>query len=236
MQGYKALMKRILKIVTKYIPTIVISFSVVALFATALSINFSKKPFVQITSPDQLYGDIDVTKNYYIRNQYLSLRDEWKPLGTKEKPFSGIFDGGGSTIVNMNLVSDDTGEETLFGMFGYVTGVIQNIKIYLPGSIQYAIKGETPLFGSLLAAHLSGTIRNCTISFGGSIDFSHIKNGTFGALSCESKGIVENVKTNGWITVKNCDNISISNHIAVSGDGSIEKNNTANLEIRYEEQ
>jgi hypothetical protein len=41
----------------------------------------------------------------------------WEPIGTKESPFTGIFDGGGKTISNLTI---NRLEDENVGLFGYV--------------------------------------------------------------------------------------------------------------------
>ena len=54
----------------------------------------------------------------------INLKDvEWIPIGTKEKPFTGTFDGNGKTISNLKV----TGENYV-GFFGYVKGDATKLK------------------------------------------------------------------------------------------------------------
>lgn len=57
----------------------------------------------------------------------LSLTGLHTPIGTSSKPFSGIFDGNGYTISNLNITSSTTEN---VGLFGYVSGgTIKNVVI-----------------------------------------------------------------------------------------------------------
>lgn len=49
----------------------------------------------------------------------------WTPIGTKEHPFKGIFDGDGCHIANLNVEQDGD----YAGLFGYVDGRIQNLRV-----------------------------------------------------------------------------------------------------------
>ena len=50
---------------------------------------------------------------------------EWTPIGTKEKPFKGTFDGGNHTISNLKITSGSN-----VGLFGFITLSPAN---YIPG-------------------------------------------------------------------------------------------------------
>ena len=56
----------------------------------------------------------DITINSY---------DNWIPIGTEDKPFSGTFDGAGYTILNLTI---DNQTETYTGLFGFVKGTTPN--------------------------------------------------------------------------------------------------------------
>ena len=56
----------------------------------------------------------DITINSY---------DNWMPIGTEEKPFSGTFDGAGHMISNLVI---DNQTDTYTGLFGFVKGATPN--------------------------------------------------------------------------------------------------------------
>ena len=80
----------------------------------------------------------------------LSEEENWTPIGTKEHPFAGTFDGGGHII--SNLTTD--AEKEYQGLFGYSTGTIKNI-----GIESGAVKGKSYV-GGIVAVAL-GRIENC---------------------------------------------------------------------------
>lgn len=57
---------------------------------------------------------------YRLANDIDLAGQEWTPIGTEEKPFSGVFDGQGHTVTGLKI----TGTSTSFGkgLFGYVDG------------------------------------------------------------------------------------------------------------------
>ena len=67
--------------------------------------------------------------SYYLENDIdLSDYDNWTPIGTKESPFTGKFDGGNYKVKNLRIT--DIGENEYAGLFGYADGAeISGIKI-----------------------------------------------------------------------------------------------------------
>lgn len=51
----------------------------------------------------------------------------WVPAGTKEKPFSGTFNGNGKQIIN--LTADLSADRIYGGLFGYNKGTIKNLTV-----------------------------------------------------------------------------------------------------------
>ena len=73
-----------------------------------------------------LGGDIDLSKLVLTRSEEVS---NWIPVGTPEKPFTGIFDGNGYTIKNLKLVETEAKEgKAYIGFFGYAEdATIKNV-------------------------------------------------------------------------------------------------------------
>jgi hypothetical protein len=65
----------------------------------------------------------------------LSTVDDWTPIGTAEKPFNGVFDGGGHVISNLK-VNRPEGENV--GLFGYA----KNATIYNLHLLNPSVKGS----------------------------------------------------------------------------------------------
>ena len=75
-------------------------------------------------------------------------------------PYAGFFDGGGHTISNLSIVTDNCLVEYL-GLFGKLTGTVENLKlknmvIISRNSINYA--------GGICGLNEGGTISNCSVS------------------------------------------------------------------------
>ena len=73
-----------------------------------------------------LGGDIDLSELVLTRSEVVS---NWIPVGTSEKPFTGIFDGNGYTIKNLKLVEAEAKEgKAYIGFFGYAkNATIKNV-------------------------------------------------------------------------------------------------------------
>ena len=73
-----------------------------------------------------LNGDIDLADLVLTRSAAAS---NWTPVGTEEKPFTGVFDGNGYTIKNLALVEAEAKEGKAFiGFFGYAKdATIKNV-------------------------------------------------------------------------------------------------------------
>ena len=128
--------------------------------------------------------------------------NQWTPIGTEAKPFSGTFDGNGHTISGLyiNAASND-----MQGLFGYVSGDAAEIRgLTVSGDVtgRYEV-------GIIVGHILGGTITNCAAS---------------GTVSAGSQtGISSGSSNAGGITGHN-DTGTISNCVsacgAVSGTGN----------------
>lgn len=52
----------------------------------------------------------------------ITLTEKWTPIGTKENPFTGVFDGDGHSISNLNIENNNEYN----GLFGYATNNSNN--------------------------------------------------------------------------------------------------------------
>lgn len=68
---------------------------------------------------------------YFVLEADLNLKGkEWAPIGTYDKPFSGIFDGGGHTVSGLSITTFTKGDYVAVGLFSHVKDG-QISKIYL---------------------------------------------------------------------------------------------------------
>lgn len=83
----------------------------------------------------------------------IHLESEWIPVGASQShPFAGTFDGAGYTISNVKITESDSDD---IGIFGYVTGSIENLNV--TGSISSSGNNSGGIAGTLAG----GTIFNC---------------------------------------------------------------------------
>ena len=125
----------------------------------------------------KLMTDIDILNfvendkdpNAYVYYSFVSLDGHynvgWKPVGTEEKPFNGVFDGNGFSINNLTMSRRN---DTYSGLFGYIAlnGEVKNLTL-----TGINIIGGTGV--GAVCGYNEGTIFNCNI-FGkieGTADF-----------------------------------------------------------------
>ncbi len=104
----------------------------------------------------------DVNKGNNYQGQTVTLHldidlnsEEWTPIGTKEKPFKGTFNGNNKTISNLIITSGDD----YIGFFGYAEGgAIQNL------TIQNAIVSGGESVGALAGRVYSCTLEKITLT------------------------------------------------------------------------
>ncbi len=143
----------------------------------------SSEKVVYVSNAEQfnaIRNDLDA---HYILTSDINLSgySTWKPIGTTQKPFTGVLDGDGHTITGMKITSFDLSEEieskgsTAYcgaALFGTVNsgGVIQNIAIQ--NASIYCDSGYVSTCYALLVGKLFGEskVDNCIVS--GSIDLS----------------------------------------------------------------
>ena len=111
---------------------------------------------------------------------------EWIPIGNKDNPFKGKFDGREHKISGINFNRNDKlySEITNIGLFGYVDGAtIQNItiansKFDVPSDkssdilydskdfqevYDYVYEGTYESLGAIVGFNNKGTVKNCTV-------------------------------------------------------------------------
>ena len=121
-------------------------------FAQAVNEGESLTPFM-VNGEITLVKDIDAS----------SIK-EWIPVGTKERPFTGVFVGNGYSIRNINW-EVDLSKSPYVGLFGYAKGAsISGLNLGAAGDV-ITLKGNTT---SLNAAAIvgyaeGGSVTNCKV-------------------------------------------------------------------------
>lgn len=85
-------------------------------------------PYIIMTA-DQLNNVRDHMSSYFALGNDIDLSNvSWKPIGTSENEFTGVFDGSGHTISNLSIQGNNQNNLGLFGAIGS-SSTIQNVKI-----------------------------------------------------------------------------------------------------------
>ncbi len=100
----------------------------------------------------------DLRGNYILACDIdISQYPSWQPIGTKNNPFRGIFNGNGNTITGLSITTLDATNTDYVGLFGYNTGLIENLSV--EGEIS-AKDSKVSYMGGIVGSN-SGTVRNC---------------------------------------------------------------------------
>ncbi len=144
---------------------------------------------------------IDFSGKTVTLNGDINLKsDEWTPIGTKETPFKGTFDGNSKTISNLTISANGT----YVGLFGYVeSGVIKELTI---NGVSISLNSN---FVGVLAGYLNGTtLNNITINGTDTMNTVFNTGDNVGGVA----GKVENITVSGKLTLDNL-NINGNNHV-----------------------
>ena len=152
----------------------------------------------QITDAEELAWFRDTVNNGTTDIHAKLLHDidlnnvSWVPIGTKDKPYNGTFDGNAYTISNFRLGDytkpDPISEKGLFGRIGS-GGTIQDlvVKVDYMGSTMNANNFDVTKCG-LIAAYNAGTIQRCSTR----VNYMLYVTGEFGVIAYHNSGTIEN--------------------------------------------
>lgn len=135
-------------------------------------VSFADTKTVQVIS--SLSQIQDMNGNYQmVENMTLDLEGAWTPIGTKDNPFMGTFDGNGLVVSNMSVEGGD-----YQGLFGYLDGAtIKNIKF---SKVDFSLDQEpdSEYFAGAIAGYATnGTkISNCEIDSGVNVNIDEALN------------------------------------------------------------
>lgn len=145
-----------------------------------------------------LTKDIDMSKN--------SVENT---IGTSEIPFTGVFDGDGYTISNLNIDFSNTAEDyvvpSYLGLFGVTNGAtILDLKISGVTNITVSNSPNILAVGTLVGKAQNTTIENCDIN----ATLNYVDNKNKEGVNEENKGI-KTINAGGYVgelvdsTIKN---------------------------------
>lgn len=97
---------------------------------------------------------------YFQLTDNITLSGDFTPIGTKQNPFTGTFDGNGYTISNLRINSTTAKGVKYVGLFGYVSASarIQNVKIE-----NLIIEEGATHAGAIVGYSEGATILNCSV-------------------------------------------------------------------------
>ncbi len=161
-------------------------------------------------------GGEDYNGKVFILNININFNSkEWVPVGNKQHPFAGVFNGNGKKIYNLSI----NGDLQYVGLFGYITGTVMNLGID-SGTIVPITSGASAYVGSI-AGCVSGMIENCyskaTINV-------NVKNMVYaGGLVgyTESTAIIRNSFASGNIKIISSDSMSYAGGLVGNNKGKI---------------
>lgn len=157
-----------------------------------------------------LNGNYILTKNIDLQGTTI------KPIGSKDKPFTGSFNGNCHTLFNYNVESSNK----LLGIFGYNKGKIFN---FYNEEVNYIKKDNNGIIFGAIAAINKGEIGNVVIDKAKAI--LNINNGqsSIGGLIGENYTTIQNCKVSLDLKVNNkSDNAYIGQLIGKSYGGLLE--------------
>lgn len=141
-----------------------ISFPYTFVRNTTLYAKWISNITVRIENVEQLLDVTDDLSGSYALVKDLDLEQygTWVPIGDRITPFSGVFDGNGYSIYNMeikDLVEDEEFNELPIGLFGQVTGQVKNVTLV---DYKITLEGEKSRFmiGGIVGQLNGGTLLN----------------------------------------------------------------------------
>lgn len=110
-----------------------------------------------ISTQEQLEIVSDLPDSHFKLINDIEIDGKITPLCSQGEPFTGVFDGNGKTIRNLDLIQMPYA--TSYGMFAHVKGTIMNLNIIYSNRI-YTSSAYT---GGLVGYCSNGVIKNCTV-------------------------------------------------------------------------
>ncbi len=171
---------------------LVIIFSFVLCGLGLYSASQMKTP-VSIHSEEEFYEKInDDLNGYYILSDSLLFKDEIKPIGDKNNPFTGMIEGNGCVLGNLVFDYKCFGDgfvdnDTLYvGLFPFNKGIIKNIRFTNISYVNFDdCDSLNVAFGTICGKNF-GKISGCDI-FGSNIELTvNAKNVFFGGFVAEN--------------------------------------------------
>ena len=196
------------------------SLAIVSLYLASYFAHSS--PIYRIENED----DLDLVRehpdsSFIITKQNISITKPWIPIGTKDKPFKGTFNGlvdGRKCTFNFKEESVQLHKENgkcYFGLFGYNEGTIKNIQVYSNNKYTISEVDSSPIDVGMIAAYNKGSISNCFV--GGGLSFDIDSHGDICAGVISSSGGGNYMALNASSVFFNCSSDSSITFGSISG-------------------
>ena len=156
--------------------------------------------------------DTSVSGKIYILSQDIDMQTilDFDGIGTVANPLSGVFDGNGHTIYNVNYTSYSSDQATrdYIGLFGYSNAFLYDIT--LTNMDFYVLTNNThELNVGVLAGHSGGTIIDCNTWGTNVIEIDGMTEGYVGGLVGSSGRYIRDSIANTTIIIDGLNNESI---------------------------
>ena len=129
--------------------------------------NFALKSISQLAGLSKLVsqGNDFSGKTVSLANDINAMSATISPIGTKEHPFNGTFDGASHYIDNLTI---DSSADSYVGLFGYTgaSSIIKDVTLGTSVKISRTVSAEQGNFLSdwgLLVGQSEGSLSNCTV-------------------------------------------------------------------------
>ena len=189
---------------------------IVAIAAIVLLIIYLSGPFDK-GNPSQSADTYEINNiedfNYFLENLYTenlissevvlntcidlsgSTNEEFSPIGTFDKPFTGKFYGNGHTIKNFTLISLSSNNEVYSGFFGYVKGAeIYGLKLENVTSNSSQSNEYNHNYFGFIASYAEGSkIANCAVEKTCTASLTKTNFGSFSVGGIVGKAVNSNV-------------------------------------------
>ena len=180
-----------------------------ALCSTAIAANEVPEGYIGIYDAEDFCNISNDLDGKYILMDDIALGKVkfWEPIGTEDEPFTGVLEGNGNYILQLNSVIFD--DNAVAGLFGYIDGAeISNVEIVRSKIVNKKTSGAT--VGAIAAVAKNSVITGCTskakisiTAMGGEV----VAGGLVGiATDC---------------TIEYCTNYGVVNAVAAAKDASI---------------
>ena len=173
--------------------------------------GYETEDVISIGTPEEL-NSIDTTDNdlkIYMLSADIDMQTimNFSPIGTKDDPFHGVFDGNGHTIYNLNYnsYSSDQSSYDYIGLFGYSGAFLYDITL-TNMDFYVSSNADHQLYIGTLAGYSGGKVIDCNTWGPNEIDVDAMTKGYVGGLIGYSKAYIRDSIANTTINIDGLNN------------------------------